>query len=152
MKYIFGYGGSTIGPGPTGNHQCRTNDRINNSFHPVPTIQHTTSQIPELPKVNFNVFNLGSTENTHFSFEPINDKFKINYKKESNLIAMLKNKEIDSVDSKSFNGLSKKAHRHRTLSIWFPFFNALGMIFDLFFNLWIFSFLDYNGVYRSKFL
>ncbi|XP_060841892.1 chloride channel CLIC-like protein 1 [Rhopalosiphum padi] len=117
MKYIFGYGGSTIGPGPTGNHQCRTNDRINNSFHPVPTIQHTTSQIPELPKVNFNVFNLGSTENTHFSFEPINDKFKINYKKESNLIAMLKNKEIDSVDSKSFNGLSKKAHRHRTLSI-----------------------------------
>uniref|UniRef100_A0A2S2P515 Chloride channel CLIC-like protein 1 n=1 Tax=Schizaphis graminum TaxID=13262 RepID=A0A2S2P515_SCHGA len=118
MKYIFGYGSSTIGREPTDNHQCRINDRINHSSHPVTTAQHTTSQIPALPKVNFNIFNLGgSTENTNFSFEPINDKFKINYRKESNLIAMLKNKEIDSVDSKGFNGLGKKAPRHRTLSI-----------------------------------
>ncbi|XP_025192442.1 uncharacterized protein LOC112592552 isoform X2 [Melanaphis sacchari] len=116
MKYIFGYGGSTIGPGPTGNDYCKTNDKINNSFHPTTSAQHGIPQISELPKVNFNInlFHPSPTENSHFSF---NDKFKINHVKESNLIAMLKNKEIDSVDSKGFNDLSKKAPRHRTLSI-----------------------------------
>lgn len=116
MKYIFGYGGTSIGPGPIGNDQFKTNDRIHNSFHPVTSAQYTNPQIPELPKVNFNInlFHPSPTKNTHFAFD---DKFQINYAKESNLIAMLKNKEIDSVDSKGFKDLSKRVPRHRTLSI-----------------------------------
>lgn len=116
MKYIFGYGDTSIGPGPIGNDQCKTNDRVNHSFHPVTSAQHTTTQIPELPKVNFNInlFHPSPTKNTSFAFD---DKFQISYAKESNLIAMLKNKEIDSVDSKGFKDLSKKVPRHRTFSI-----------------------------------
>lgn len=114
MKYIFGYGSSTIGSEPTSNDQYNTNKRIN-SFHPITSAQNATTHIPELPKVNFNInlFHPSPTENTQFSFD---NKFKINYAKESNLIAMLKNKEIDSVDSKGFNNPTKKVRRHRTLS------------------------------------
>lgn len=92
-----------------------TNKRINNSFLPATSAQNTTTQLPQLPKVNFNInlFQPSPTQNTKFSY----DKFKINYTKESDLIAMLKNKEIDSVDSKDFNDLTKRAPRHRTLSI-----------------------------------
>ncbi|XP_060861303.1 uncharacterized protein LOC132938467 [Metopolophium dirhodum] len=115
-KYLFGYGGAKIGAEPTNNDQYTTNKRINNSFHPTTSAQHTTPQIPAFPNVNFNI-NLchpSPTENTRSTHD---DKFKINYAKESNLIAMLKNKEIDSVDSKDFKDLIKKAPRHRTLSM-----------------------------------
>jgi len=118
-KYLFGYGGysTKIGAAPTNNDQCTRNERINNSFHPTTSAQHTTPQIPALPNVNFNI-NLchpNLTKNTRSS--RYDDKFKINYAKESNLIEMLKNKEIDSVDSKDFKDLIKKAPRHRTLSM-----------------------------------
>lgn len=116
-NYLFGYGRSKIGAEPTNNGQYTTNKRINNSFHPTTSAQHVTPQIPALPNVNFNI-NLchpSPTENTRSSH--YDDKFKINYTKESNLIAMLKNKEIDSVDSKDFKDLKKKAPRHRTLSM-----------------------------------
>jgi len=64
---------------------------------------------------NINLFHPSPTENTQL---PYDDKFKINYAKERKLIEMLKNKEIDSVDSKDLNDLNiKKAPRHRTLSI-----------------------------------
>jgi len=116
MKYLFGYGDSTIGSEPTNNNQYMTNKRINNSFLPTTSAQNTTTQLPQLPKVNFNInlFHPSQTQNTQFSYD---NKFKINYTKESNLIAMLKDKEIDSVDSKDFKNLKKKAPRHRTLSI-----------------------------------
>lgn len=116
-KYLFGYGGATIGSGPSNNDQYMTNKRINNSFHSTTPVQHTTPQITELPKVNFNInlFHPNPTENTLSSY--YDGKLKINHTKESNLIAMLKNKEIDSVDSKYVNDLIKHPPRHRTLSI-----------------------------------
>lgn len=116
MKYLFGYGDSTIGSEPTNNTQYMTNKRINNSFLPATSAQNTTTQLPQLPKVNLNInlFHPIPTQNTQLSYD---NKFKINYTKESNLIAMLKDKEIDSVDSKDFNTVTKRAPRHRTLSI-----------------------------------
>jgi len=116
-KYLFGYGGATVGSGPTINNQYMTNERINNSSQPTTSAVHTTPQIPGLPNVNFNI-NLchpSPIENTRSS--RYDNKFKINYAKDRNLIEMLKNKEIDSVDSKDLNDLIKKAPRHRTLSI-----------------------------------
>lgn len=115
-KNLFGYGSSTIGSGQAYNDQLMGNKRTDNTFNPKSSVQNLTTQIPQLPKVNFNINLLhpSPTQNTPFSYD---EKFKINYAKESNLIAMLKDKEIDSVDSKDFNKPLKKAPRHRTLSI-----------------------------------
>jgi len=116
IKNLFGFCDSTIGSEPTNNSQYMTNKGINNSFLPATSAQNTTTQLPQLPKVNFNInlFHPSPTQNTQFSYD---NKFKINYTKESNLIAMLKDKEIDSVDSKDLNNFTKRAPIHRTLSI-----------------------------------
>ncbi|XP_001949547.1 uncharacterized protein LOC100164865 [Acyrthosiphon pisum] len=116
-KYLFGYGDATIGAEPTNNDQYTTNKRINNSFHPMISAQHTAPQIPALPNVNFNINLSHPSPNENTRSSRYDDKFKINYAKESNLIAMLKNRENDSVDSKDFKDLIKKAPRHRTLSM-----------------------------------
>lgn len=118
-SYLFGYdGNSTIGPTPSNNNQLNTKNKTNNSFQPTASVQNPTTQISKLPNINFNINLLNPSPSpnryTHFS---IDDTFKMNNTKHNNLIAMLKNKEIDSVDSKGFNDLMKKVPRHRTLSI-----------------------------------
>jgi len=52
-KYLFGYGGATVGSAPTNNNQYMTNERINNSFQPTTSAVHTTPQIPGLPNDNY---------------------------------------------------------------------------------------------------
>lgn len=115
MKSMFGYGGTTIGSGPTYNG-------TNNSTHPMNLAQSPVTQIPEVPKVNFNInlFHPSSSidygkriKDTSFSFD---NELKKKYNKQKNLISMLKNEVNDSVDSKECTDLIAKRHRHRTMS------------------------------------
>lgn len=115
MKSMFGYGETSIGSGPT-------NKGTNNSTHPMNLAQSPVTQIPEVPKVNFNInlFHPSSSidygkriEDTSFSFD---NELKMKSNKQNNLISMLKNKVNDSVDSKECTDLTVKRHRHRTMS------------------------------------
>lgn len=122
MKSMFGYGSTSIGPGPTNNERCAANDKINNSIHSMVSEQHIPTQMPEMPKFNFNI-NL-FTPNSSFSHQNFSKdtSFKVNKENiiddeaNNSLISMLKNKEIDSVDNKNIY-LVEKRRRHRTLSI-----------------------------------
>ncbi|XP_025412459.1 uncharacterized protein LOC112684937 [Sipha flava] len=123
MKSVFGYGGTSIGSGPTINDQNNTYSRTNNNTQPTTRVLPTITHMPQIPKVNLNI-NLFHPSNivddckkieNNTSFL-INNKLKTNKKNLSNLIEMLKNKEIDSVDSKNADSLAVKRYRHRTLS------------------------------------
>lgn len=122
MKSMFGYGSTSIGPGPTNNERCATSDKINNSIHPMVSAQYIPTQMPATPKFNFNI-NLfhpnssfshqNSSKDASFS---INDKNITNHEANDSLISMLTNEEIDSVDNKNIYPVEKR-RRHRTLSI-----------------------------------
>lgn len=129
MKSVFGYGGTSIGSGPTNNEQLNANNRTNYNTHPTthPTtsVQPTVAHVPQMPKVNFNInlFHHNQTvenskvmsKNTSFL---IKNGLKANRNNPNYLIEMLKNKEIDSVDSNNCGSLTVEKHiRHRTLSI-----------------------------------
>lgn len=122
MKSMFGYGSTSIGPGPTNNERYATSENINNSIHPVVSSQYIPTQMPATPKFNFNI-NLFHP-NSSFSHENFNkdtsfsiDNEKVtNYEANNSLVSMLKNKEIDSVDNKNMDYPVGKRRRHRTLS------------------------------------
>lgn len=125
MKSIFGYGSTSIGPGPSNTEKLNSNiSSPNVNTHPTTSAQCIYPQSPDKTNVNFNI-NLFHPSSNNFSRNLMRDAsfsikkmLKINHTNESNLIAMLKNKEIDSVDSsKSNKCLKAKKSRHRTLSI-----------------------------------
>lgn len=115
MKSLFGYGGTSIGSRPT-------NNGSNNSTHPMIPAQSTIPQIPEVPKVNFNINLFHPSSSIDYgnrikdSSLPFDNKLKMNYNKQNNLIAMLKNEVNDSVDSKESTDRVAKIPRHRTMS------------------------------------
>jgi len=120
MKSVFGFGSTTVGS------EIPINNRTHNSGTYLPSsAQRAGVQMSsEIPKVNFNI-NLfhpnqnidhgrgRKLKNTYYSFD---DELKINYKKQNNLISMLKNEANDSVDSKDHKDLTVKKRLHRTLS------------------------------------
>lgn len=121
MKSIFGYGGTSIGAAPTYNGNFVTNDRTHSSVHPA---QYAIPQTPETHKVNFNInlFHQSSSISNRKSRRDISFSYdnEVQYKctRENDLIAMLKNEEIDRVDSKDVDNVTaKKRKRHRTSSI-----------------------------------
>lgn len=119
LKSMFGYGSTTIGPGPSSAGGLNSNPNINT--HPLTSAQYMKT--PDKTHVSFNINLIHPSQNNlsgnllrDASFS-IGNELKINHKKESNLISMLKNEEIDSVDSKNNRRLKVKTPRHRTLSI-----------------------------------
>lgn len=124
MKSVFGYGGTSIGSGPTNNDQNNTNNRTNSNIQPTTGVLPTVTHMPHIPKVNFNINLFHHNQAIDYSktmekktYLSINNKLKTNEKYPNNLIEMLKNKEIDNVDSKYDDSLAVKRYRHRTLSI-----------------------------------
>lgn len=124
LKSMFGYGSTSIGSGPSNNGRFTTNNRANYCTHSTVT-EHTAAQTPAVPKINFNINFLQPSPSTidsnnflgsnNFSFNRNN--LRINHKQENDLISLLKNKDIDSVDSNNCNDLIARKPRHRTLSI-----------------------------------
>lgn len=124
IKSMFGYGSTSIGSDPSNNRKFIPNSRTNNCTQSINS-EHAAAQIPAVPKINFNINFLqpsSSTiggrniaESSNFLFN--RDNLKMNYNQENDLISMLKNKEIDSVDNINCNDLIVKRPRHRTLSI-----------------------------------
>lgn len=122
MKSVFGYGGTSIGSGPTINEQHNTNNRANNKINLSTSEQSTAAHVPQVP-VNFNINlfhhsqsmndNVKTIKNNSFL---INNRLKTNSKNSVNLIEMLKNKDNDSVDSKYCDSLTVKRRNHRALS------------------------------------
>lgn len=124
FKSMFGNGSTSIGSGPSNNGRFTTNNRTNNCTHST-IKEHTVAQIPAVPKINFNINFLqpspSTTDRNNFigsnNFLFNRGNLKINHKQENDLISMLKNEDIDSVDSNNCNDLIVKKPRHRTLSI-----------------------------------
>lgn len=123
MKSIFGYGSSTIGSESSNyNREPVANNGTNQRSHFITSAQHAVTQLPKIPNVNLNI-NLfhptqslvqnKSREDSAFSFG-YNSKIKCS--RDSDLISMLKNKDIDSVDSNNFDNSITKRPRHRTMS------------------------------------
>ncbi|VVC33531.1 Hypothetical protein CINCED_3A021676 [Cinara cedri] len=119
MKSIFGYGSTTIGPEQTHSDRFTTSSKIDNNIRSTASGQHTFAQMPDIPKVNFNInFFHPSSDNMDNRIKCNNNQFKLNFKKnESNFISMLKNEDNDSVDNTSVNDLRLNKPRSRTLSI-----------------------------------
>lgn len=121
MTSMFGRGSTTIGPEQTHADRLITNNRTHNSS--CPTGENTVSQMPEIPKVNFNinVFHPSASSiptNNKNKNSSSDNQFKINNKKtEFNFLSMLKNVDNDSVDNKFSDDRRVNQLRPRTLSI-----------------------------------
>jgi len=104
MKSIFGYGGTSIGQRPANNEKYESSNITNNDARPNNSAQYIDTRIPELPKFNFNINLFHPSSNIDHRNSRRDTSLSFN----NDLISMLKNKDIDGVDSKGLNNEIEK--------------------------------------------